>query len=309
MSNKNVVIFIEGGLGDQVDSEPVVRKLKVLYPNSKVILITQHSEVFDHLGLDIYKPGQFIVPDDAFIINTLKPINHVSKNYMVHKLCHGVDYASLQCLKGTLTAKEKEITLSFEPKHLAHVEKLCGDTSKLVVLHPGLGWASKTFPDDVWDSWIDFLLANGYKVALIGKRVNEAQGALKLKPRTHPNFVDLIDKLSLKETFALLSKAPILISNDSSPIHIAGAFDNYIGVIATCKHPELILPYRGGFGNVWHKAKSLEKARMYDEYNHLPSKELSLIYYLPDGITSIRPYLPSPLDILCYVQSILVDKT
>lgn len=299
-----VVIYIEGGLGDQVDAEPVVRKLKSIYHDTRLILIANHPQIFNHLELETHKPG-FQVPIGAFVINTLKPIDHVSKKYMVHKLCHGVDYASLQCLRGTLAAKEKEIQLTFESKHLARVEELCGrDISNLVVLHPGRGWASKTFPADVWDSWIDALLEHGYHVAVIGKYVHKTQGVVELKPRMHLNFINLINQLSLKETFALLSKAPILISNDSSPIHIAGAFDNHIGVIATCKHPELILPYRGGVGNVWYKATSLEKQKMYDEYKHHPAKEnLSLIYYLPENVSSIRPYLPSSADILEFVQS------
>jgi ADP-heptose:LPS heptosyltransferase len=40
--------------------------------------------------------------------------------------------------------------------------------------------------------------------------------------------------------------ANVLVSNDSAPVHIAGAFDNWIVLIPSCKHPDHVLPYRNG---------------------------------------------------------------
>ena len=44
----------------------------------------------------------------------------------------------------------------------------------------------------------------------------------------------------------MIHKSKVLLSNDSAPIHLAGAFDNYIILIPTCKKPDHVLPYRYG---------------------------------------------------------------
>jgi ADP-heptose:LPS heptosyltransferase len=55
----------------------------------------------------------------------------------------------------------------------------------------------------------------------------------------------------------LISKTPLLISNDSAPIYIAGAFDNNILLIPTAKHPDLLMPYRKG--QQYYKAAAVVK--------------------------------------------------
>jgi ADP-heptose:LPS heptosyltransferase len=73
---------------------------------------------------------------------------------------------------------------------------------------------------------------------------------------------DFRDKLSLGGLIALLSKAKILVTNDSAPLHIAGAWDNHIVLIPSCKHPDFILPYR--HGSKQYKTHTLYKKVMHD---------------------------------------------
>ena len=60
----------------------------------------------------------------------------------------------------------------------------------------------------------------------------------------------------------------MLISNDSSPVHIAGAFTNAIILLPTCKHPEHVLPFRQG--SQWYKAKALYKKLVCDFIDSSP---------------------------------------
>jgi len=83
------------------------------------------------------------------------------------------------------------------------------------------------------------------------------------------NGIDTRDLLSLGELIALVSQAPILISNDSAPIHIAGAFNNWIVLLPSCKHPDHVLPYRNG--SPYHKAKALYKLLTIDECDSRPT--------------------------------------
>jgi ADP-heptose:LPS heptosyltransferase len=100
------------------------------------------------------------------------------------------------------------------------------------------------------------------RLCLIGKKEDWTRGFIPLT--SPPNTIDMRDKTDLGEMMALISMAPILISNDSSPIHIAGAFNNHIIVIPTCKDPGLILPYRNGKAG-WN-SRSMYKKKMSDDF-------------------------------------------
>jgi len=111
-------------------------------------------------------------------------------------------------------------------------------------VHPGRSWQSKTFPVWYWQEIINGLIEKGIPVALIGKEVDKDFGHVKVDGS---KCLDLRDKLSLAQLIDVIAEAPVLISNDSSPIHIAGAFDNWIGLLTSCKEPHHILPFRNGY--------------------------------------------------------------
>ena len=81
--------------------------------------------------------------------------------------------------------------------------------------------------------------------------------------------IDLRNLLNLRELITLISQAKLLISNDSAPVHIAEAFDNWIFLIPSCKHPDHILPYREG--GQYHKAKVFYKRLTCDDINSTPT--------------------------------------
>jgi hypothetical protein len=88
-----------------------------------------------------------------------------------------------------------------------------------------------------------------------------------------------------------------LVTNDSSPLHIAGAFDSWIVTFPTCKHEDHILPFRNGTQS--YKTKALRKNLLLDdlevrhtEFRHdtidLIPKGKSLLEYLPDVDTVVK---------------------
>lgn len=301
---RNICINVEGGMGDQFCAEPVIRHIRdVMFPGSFIIVRTDFPDLFGHLGLPVYHYDDKSFPQKMYLqMFTMRYPEHPSWSSMAHTVCHGVDFASLQTLRGTLPV------LSRTPKHnvalenFVHAHELCGKKmDDLVVLHPGRGWPSKTFPKDVWQSWIDALVGAGYRVAVIGKRISKEQGVVEGLDLS--KCLDLIDKLSTKDTFALLANAPVLISNDSAPIHMAGAFENWIGVIATCKHPDHILPYRNG--SVRTKTRALEEKGLYDDLNRNPDTTGARGMTIAGEGIDIRPYLPNADKILAFVKEVL----
>ena len=88
------------------------------------------------------------------------------------------------------------------------------------------------------------------------------------------NSINLIDRTSIGTMMAAISRAPVLLSNDSSPVHFAGAFDNWIIVIPTCKHPDHILPFRripNGVISSYYKAHALYKKLTLDDCDQRPT--------------------------------------
>jgi ADP-heptose:LPS heptosyltransferase len=81
--------------------------------------------------------------------------------------------------------------------------------------------------------------------------------------------LDLRGRLSVAELLALLSQAQALITADTGSVTLAGAFENWIGFIATSAHPEYVLPWRNGSQS--YRTASLERARLYDMEGRQPS--------------------------------------
>jgi ADP-heptose:LPS heptosyltransferase len=131
-------------------------------------------------------------------------------------------------------------------------------------------------------------LSEKLTVVLIGKTISEEQGYLPIE--CPEDGIDLRDLTTLGELMSLISLSKVTLSNDSSPIHIAGAFDNWIVVIPTAKHPDHILPFRNG--SQYYKTKSLCKKLLLDdlEVKHT-SPNPDTIDMLPRG-KSIIEYLP-----------------
>ena len=295
---KNIAFIVEGGMGDQIAAEPAVRYgIEFVYKGENIIIISDWPELFTHLGVPVYYKTDKIKEFGKYHQrHTLNSPDHISWEFMSHPLVHCVDFASLQALRCTLPLEKKTPKLPLSPDAIRTLSDKLEGKEIDVLLHPGRGWPSKTFPADVWQSYADVLTMQGYKVGIIGKRISKEQGVVEIDTS---KCIDLVDKLTISELIALIAHTKVLITNDSSPVHIAGAFDNWIGLIATCKHPEYILHYRKG--SQTYMAQALERQPMYFDYEQQPS--------LIDGATidkvteeRLRESLPTIEDILRFVD-------
>lgn len=303
---KNIAVIVEGGLGDQICAEPTVRYMKEkLYKGDNIIIVTDFPDVFAHYTkeLKVYKKGDKVEAKGYYEVHTLRSPEHISWEFMSHPLIHTVDFAALQALRMTLPIDYRNIKLNIDLESYTTLSEKVSNFDKLVLVHPGRGWDSKTFPKDVWESYIEAIIEAGYRVAVIGKRISDEQGVVELDIKESENCIDLIDKLTFNELVMLIGSAKVLISNDSAPIHIAGAFDNWIGLISTCKRPEHVLPYRKR--DHFYKAVALEEYKLYEEYNAQPNQ----VYGATIDVCSeetIRKCSPSPGKILSFVESAYV---
>lgn len=298
-----VAIRVNGGLGDLVAAEPTVRYVcEKLYKNDEVIIVTYAPELFSHINRSKYLPTDEIPESNSYyVMDTLignqnpHPIHGVVSPILVH----ACTYASISAIRSELPIVDRQIKLvpKWDSAAFAILKLNTQEYDKLVLIHMGISWPSKTIPDDVWDSYLQAIKETGKTPVLVGKDLeNDFRGVAK-NVNTE-GCIDLRNNLEIGELIALVAKIPVLISNDSFPVHIAGAFDNWIGLIATCKNPDFILPYRKG--HIYYKAENLTKIPVHLDYESRPNFiEGSRVDYMEE--IRMRECLPSPEDIKKFI--------
>ncbi len=97
------------------------------------------------------------------------------------------------------------------------------NTKKIVVINPVSAWPTKRWPKEYYKDLASMLEQNGFLVILIGTQKDINTG--EFIKNNKKNIVNLMGQTNLKELFAVISKANLLISNDSSPVHIASAYN------------------------------------------------------------------------------------
>jgi hypothetical protein len=306
--NFNIAIRVDGGLGDLVAAEPTVRYMcEHLYKDDNVIIVTYAPELFAHINRPKYLPTD-MVPDASsyYITYTLPPQDHISKFVVSPLLVHACNYASICAIRAELPVGHKQIKLPLKWDSNAFAVLKLGrqDFENMVLVHMGISWPSKTIPEDVWQTYIDAIKETGKTPVLIGKDQSEDRGVAKNIDTA--GCIDLRNKLELMELVAIVSKIPVLISNDSLPIHIAGAFDNYIGLIATAKNADYILPYRNE--DIYYKAKDLSKFKFYKTYESRPNYLEGSRVDMVDPV-ELRKCLPDPEDIKVFIQECFKNIT
>lgn len=105
------------------------------------------------------------------------------------------------------------------------VDKIWEDNSlsseKVIAIAPGSKWFTKKWPLEYFNKVIELLVKDGIKVIVIG-----GKDELFLNVLNHKNIIDLRGKTTLLELAEVLKRVKIVLTNDSSPIHIASAFAN-----------------------------------------------------------------------------------
>lgn len=294
---KYIWLSVQGGLGDQVQAEPTIRfAMNHVWPGADIRLHTHFPELFAHLPLPIKKHEENLwegVTTQPFTRTTLPTPDMIQYHVVSNMMCHTVDFCSIAVLARTLPDKDKTYQLKVDS--MAGVN-ICTrfafqEFNNCVLIHAGRHWQSKTFPTEWWQEVVDGLIEKGLIPVFVGQD-SETRGVIKLE--TREVAIDLTNKISLSELIAIISLIPALISNDSAPIHIAGAFDNWIFLIPSIKHPDHLLPWRNGTKH--YKAISMCKKLALDD---LCTSTAEIGQHTADNLT--RPwseYLPETKDVI-----------
>jgi len=290
--NRNILISVTAGMGDQLCAEPAIRYTQKIYPDANIFVVSHFTRLFEHLDMPVFDYEQWKGINDAILTMYSCPDDEQSEHRLSHVLFHPTDFASMSMIKRTIPNEEKTIKLKVNIEDVSSVIDMLKDKpkdKKLVLIHPGKWWPSKTFPVEWWQEVID-KLSEKLCVGIIGKTIDKDQGYLPVQ--CPADGFDFRDITSLGELIALISLTKCLVTNDSSPLHIAGAFDNWIVTMPTCKHADHILPFRNG--TQYYKTKALQKKLLLDDLEIRHTEFLTdTIDKIPAGKT-LWDYLPDP---------------
>jgi heptosyltransferase-2 len=95
------------------------------------------------------------------------------------------------------------------------------DERMLVALAPGSVWATKRWP---YYAELARLLANDFQLAIVGGAA-DATLAAEIVAATGDGAIDTTGQLSLLASAELIGRAGLLVTNDSSPLHLASAMN------------------------------------------------------------------------------------
>ena len=315
LDRKNVIFSVPGGLGDRICAEPAIRYFVNHFKQYNYSVICANPELFKHLNVKTLSPQ-----DDYDFSNNIVYVSMWTNEHLITGLIssittHPVDYASLS-LFGTIlpNPEDKIIKTDFNLNKIELFTKLnLNPDKKQVVVHAGVSWPSKTFPKKWWESVVNHLCQNlpqEYEVILVGMHSpdkDESKGCYSFD-LNYSNYKNLTNRLTVLELGSLLKHSEALISNDSSPIHLAAAAGSHtkIGYISILKNERYLSHWRLTDTNEvvfgW-RTKNLAKKDVGLEFID-PVKN----FYANDAKTvlngkTVRPeeYLPGPEEVLTFV--------
>ena len=115
-----------------------------------------------------------------------------------------------------------------------------------VVLAPTSRWPSKRWPAPNWSKLIDPLRERGFeKVLLIGARTetDQVQGIAPAEGPAAQSVIDVVGRMSLGQSMAVIADAGLVIANDSAPLHMAVGLDRPCVGLFGPTDPAVVGPY------------------------------------------------------------------
>lgn len=101
-------------------------------------------------------------------------------------------------------------------------EKGIADSAQIIAIAPGSVWATKRWLPEYFTHLAGALADSGYKIVLIGGPADEEVANI-IKESAKPPVYNAAGKFSLRQSALLIRRSRLLISNDSAPVHLAGA--------------------------------------------------------------------------------------
>lgn len=302
---RNLLFRTWGGVGDQICAEPTLRFAIKSFLGCDVSLSSERPELFRHLNFKDVFDEKKVKPlyGNYLLFETITPPDdsNLVWQFFSHMLTNCVDFPALCALRSQLPVSEREIFITGD-RPSNNAEKIKNG----IFVHPGRHWPSKTFPKDWWDETLAQIIKQDLRPILIGGDTDDNRGTVDVHTG---GCIDLRNKLTFSESAWLLQRAKVLLTNDSSPLHMAASSDPFdpvktgycqIKYIATCKHPDFITHWRKG---QWqYREENLGLGGMWDTVSQCPNQDDKVTVDKVDE-ELLRTWLPTPESVALSVRN------
>lgn len=121
-----------------------------------------------------------------------------------------------------------EMSLGMKAESVTKAKELTSElgNNKTIVVAPGSVWATKRLPKETFLEVVRTCLKDQYQIILLGGPDDISIGEFiekNLDGKSPRNFLNLIGKCALNVSAEVIRLADIVLSNDSSPLHMASA--------------------------------------------------------------------------------------
>jgi ADP-heptose:LPS heptosyltransferase len=207
-NNPRILVAREGAAGDVLLTTPIVKELKRKFPNSYLIFKTQYPEIL--------KNNPYV--DEVARVEPKDGIDVVFN--LMYELYPDIPIVEAYGKIAQLRIEYPEIEFYLSPEEKKEIKEYMKtlsieDLKGFVVIHPLSGNRIKKWNGNSYQVVSDYICSRNLRVLTVGSPLDcvELKGA-----------INLIGKLSLRQSAALISKAQLFMGLDSYPMHIADAF-------------------------------------------------------------------------------------
>ena len=196
----------------------------------KSILLAKLAKIPDIVGFDVATGSSLLD----------KKVHYDMKKHEVERLLNLVEYEGEKIPVRIYPAKENFVKIEKMLKNSGYTGK---KQQKLILVAPGSQRPEKMWPIEKYRKIIQKLKKNeNYFIGITGSK---SEKELPLNFEKDKNVIDFRGKISLVEFGALISKADVVVGNDSSPIHIASGFEKpfVIGIFGPGKRSLGFFPW------------------------------------------------------------------
>lgn len=117
-------------------------------------------------------------------------------------------------------------------------KKVAGDQKDWIVIHPGATAESRRYSEERFAELADHMIEKMNAKILFTGSSSERKIIERIQSRMKNESMNLGGELSLKEMIALLKLTPLLISNNSGPVHMAAALGTPVVDLYALTNPQ-----------------------------------------------------------------------
>jgi lipopolysaccharide heptosyltransferase II len=153
---------------------------------------------------------------------------------------HAVDrYLKVAAAVGCDTTRPVEFPFMISDDELRQTEALLDRGERFALLLPGTNWATKRWPVENFAALVAPLRERLGLVSVVTGSGEEAKLGAQVT-----GAINLAGKTNLRQLAALISRADLVIANDSGPMHIAAAMNKPLVTLFGPTNPVRTGPYR-----------------------------------------------------------------